>query len=236
VSVLNQLVRYAPVLKLLRAERGSILEVGSGADGISAYLRRPVIGCEIRFPGPPGPLLVPVAGSATNLPFADRSVDVVLVMDTLEHIPPDLRARCLGEAMRVARARIVVGGPMGPGARGADEQLAAYYRACSIEVPDWLAEHLTERAPDVEDVAAPLRAAGWTVRSRGNENLRAHLMLMKLETKSLPYRVLGRVRRHAPKLAAAMARSISYGPYYSYLVDATRDHTSSTRATSGSQS
>lgn len=234
--MINQLVRYAPVLSLLRHERGSILEVGSGADGISIYLRRRTIGLEIRFPGPPGPLLTPVAGSATHLPFADQSVEVVLIMDTLEHVPPELRARCLAEAMRVARTRIIVGGPMGPRARKADERLAAFYRARGIVVPDWLAEHLAERAPDVADVIGPLRAAGWQVRDNGNENARAHLALMKLETRSFWYRALGRVRRHAPGPAAALARALRMPPYYSYVVEATRAQACSTRATSGPQS
>jgi hypothetical protein len=238
--VLNQLVRYAPVLAMLRGEHDTLLEIGSGSDGIAAYLRRPAFGLEIRFPAPPHELLIAVGGTATDLPFADRSVDVVLIMDTLEHIPPHLRARCLEEAMRVAARRIIVGGPMGPGARSADVELASYYRQRDIEVPAWLAEHLSERAPDVEDVLALLRDSGWTVEARGNENKRAHVALMKLETRSLAYRVLGRIRRHAPRPTAALARALRIGPYYSWLVDARRstaaDQASSIRDTSGPQS
>lgn len=238
--MLNQLVRYAPVLRMLRTERGSILEVGSGVDGISAYLRRPVVGLEISYYAAPGPYLRAVGGTATHLPFGDASFDVVLIMDTLEHVPGHLRARCLSEAMRVARRRIIVGGPMGEAARAADERLAAFYRARGIDVPDWLSEHLAERAPDAADIAEPLRAAGWDVRVRGNENLRAHLSLMRLETKPLAFKVLGRVRRHAPRVATAVARALSFGPYYSSLVDARRssasDHASTIRPTSGPQS
>jgi hypothetical protein len=236
VAVLNQLVRYAPVLSTLRRERGTLLEVGSGQDGISAYLKRPTIGLEIRFPGPPGPHLLPVRGTATDLPFADRSVDVVLIMDTLEHIPASLRARCLAEAMRVARRRILVGGPMGERARRADETLARSYERRAQPKPEWLEEHLIEKAPDVGDVVAVLRGGGWDVRARGNENAALHLALMRAETTRFGYRALGRVRRHAPRAAAAVARALSFGPYYSYLVDAARSHDSSTRATSGSQS
>lgn len=227
--MLNQLVRYAPVLRLLAKEPGTILEVGSGQDGISAYLRRPVIGCEIRFPGPPGRYLAPVAGSATALPFGDESIDVVLVMDTLEHIPAPQRAQALGEAMRVARTRIIIGGPMGERARTADDELAAFYRARGLTIPDWLHEHLIEGAPEISDVVEPLRAAGWIVDARGNENAGLHLALMKAESKRLGYRALGRIRRHAPAAAAAVARRLSFGPYYSYLVDATRSQVSSSR-------
>lgn len=207
---------------MLRAETGTLLEVGSGSDGICRYLGRPVIGLEIRFPAPPMACLRAVRGTATQLPFADRSIDVVLIMDTMEHIPPPLRAEALAEAMRVARRRIIVGGPMGPRARGADERLAAYYTANGIEVPDWLREHLSERAPDVADIAEPLRAGGWRVTSRGNENLPMHLAIMRLETKRFWFRAFGRIARHAPVPAAAVARALSLGPYYSFIVDATR--------------
>lgn len=234
--MINQLVRYASVLPLLRREQGSVLEVGSGSDGISAYLGRRTFGLEIRFPGPPGPLLIPVRGTAVDLPFADRSVDVVLVMDTLEHVPSDLRRRCVEEAMRVARSRVIVGGPMGARAETADERLAGFYRKRGIEVPDWLAEHLNEKPPELQEVTEPLRTAGWTVRTKGNENLPLHLALMRAETRPFVYRVLGRIRRHTPAAAAAVARALSFGPYYSYLVEATRSQTSSTRPTIEPQS
>jgi hypothetical protein len=221
--MLNQLWRYAPVLRWLRDEYGSILEIGSGVDGISQFLRRPVVGLEIRFYAPPGEWLRPVCGTATDLPFEDRSMDTVLVMDTLEHIPPAMRARCLEEAMRVARRRIIVGGPMGPRARRADEKLAAYYRARALDVPDWLQEHLTERAPDTADVAGTLRLGGWNVRVTGNENAPVHLAIMRAETRRFWFRVFGRLRRHAPGLVEKIARVLRAPPYYSYLVIAERD-------------
>lgn len=239
-AMLNQLVRYAPLLPALRRDTGTILEVGSGADGISAYLRRNVVGLEIRFPGPPGDWLTPVGGSATALPFADASFDTVLVMDTMEHIPPALRTKALDEAVRVARKIVIVGGPMGAAAREADERLAGAYRKRGIEPPDWLAEHLTERAPDIEDIAGPLRDKGLDVTVRGNENLRAHLALMRAEMRPVAFRILGRIRRHAPGPAATLARTLRFGPYYSWLVAGRRrssasDHVRSTSSTSGSQ-
>jgi methyltransferase family protein len=239
-EMLNQLVRYAPLLPALRRDTGSILEIGSGADGISVYLRRKVVGLEIRFPGPPGAWLTPVGGSATRLPFADASFDTVLVMDTMEHIPPPLRRMALDEAVRVARKTVIVGGPMGPQAREADERLASAYTKRGLNVPDWLAEHLAERAPDVEDIAGPLRDKGLDVTVRGNENLRAHIALMRAEMRPLAFKVLGRIRRHAPGPAATLARTIRFGPYYSWLVAGRRrssasDQAPSTEATRGSQ-
>lgn len=239
--MLNQLVRYAPVLRMLRDEPGTILEIGSGSHGIAQFLGRRVIGLEIRFPEPPGAFLVPCVGTATAVPLANASVDAVLVMDTLEHIPPPHRPAAIAEAMRVARRRVIVGGPMGPRAREADERLAAAHRARGVTVPDWLAEHLIERAPDVADVVGPLRDAGWYVTARGNENLRAHAAMMRLEMHRGWFRLFTTLRRRAPRAVAAVARALRVPPYYSWLVDARRpattaSQTSSTRATSGPQS
>lgn len=235
--MLNQLVRYAPLLRLLRGEPGTLLEVGSGADGIASYLRRRAFGLEIDFGGPPGEWLIPVRGTATHLPFADRSVDTVLIMDTMEHIPPPLRRAALDEAMRVARARVVVGGPMGPRARAADVALAAHYEKRGLELPSWLREHLQERAPDVEDVAEPFRESGWDVRVEGNENVRAHVGLLKFETTWFGFRAANRLRQYAAGPVAALARAARVGPYYSWLVFATRrSQDADTRATNGSQS
>ena len=183
---------------------------------------RRTFGLEIRFLEPPGEQLIPAAGTATALPFADASIDVVLIMDTMEHIPPDLRADALHEAMRVAKRTVVVGGPMGARARDADAKLAASYEKRGLAVPDWLAEHLTERAPDIDDIAEPFRAAGWTVSVEGNENLHGHLTLMRMELSRFWFRVLGRIRRHAPRATMTLARRLRFPPYYSSLVVARR--------------
>jgi hypothetical protein len=235
--VLNQLVRYAPLLRELK-DAGTLLEVGSGDEGISAYLRRPVLGLEIRFAATPGRWLVAVRGTATHLPFRDGSIETVLIMDTLEHIPEPLRARCVEEARRVARSRVIVGGPMGERARRTDAGLATFYERRGIDVPEWLREHLRERAPDVDSIAEALRAPGWEVRARGNENAWLHAALMRIETRRLFVRALGKVRQHAPGPAAAIARALRAGPFYSYLVEARRtapSHAASMRATSGPQ-
>lgn len=239
--MLNQLVRYAPVLAMLRDEPGSILEVGSGQLGISQFLGRTVTGLEIRFPGMPGPLLRPVIGTATHLPFADGCFDVVLVMDTLEHIPPGLRLASIAEAMRVAGRLLVIGGPMGPGARAVDEELASFYRSRGLAVPDWLSQHLEHRAPDVEDVVRPIREAGWSVAAEGNENARQHVALLKLETRRLWNRGFAEVRDRMPGVVAAFARRLRKPPFYSYLVSARREasarsHDASIASTMGPQS
>lgn len=218
--MINQLVRYAPLLHRLADERGSILEVGSGPDGIASYLRRPCVGLEINFHGVPSPYLIPVAGTATHLPFPDDAFDVVLIMDTLEHVPPILRARCVAEAARVARRMLIIGGPMGADARAADDRIAAAYARREMPLPDWLREHLTERAPDVREVTDWVEAAGWDPVFEPNEGVRAHERLMRFEVTRFGGRITDRLRHHAPKLVLPLARRRPRGAVYSWLVTA----------------
>jgi hypothetical protein len=220
--VINQLVRYAPLLKRLEGETGSILEIGSGPDGIASYLRRQCVGLEINFHTTPDPYLIPVAGTATHLPFTDRAFDIVLIMDTMEHIPVELRADAISEAGRVCRGTLIVGGPMGAAARTADDRLASHYAMKGIELPDWLREHLTRRAPDVNEVRDWMSDAGFEVVVEPNEGLRNHMALMRFEVSRFGGRITDRVRKHAPKVVLPLARRRPKGAVYSWLLTGRR--------------
>src|SRR5215217_609231 len=55
-----------------------------------------------------------VAGSVVDLPFPDRSFDVVGCFEVLEHLPGDLPRRALTELARVARQAVVLSVPHEP--------------------------------------------------------------------------------------------------------------------------
>lgn len=55
-----------------------------------------------------------VAGSVIDLPFPDRSFDVVGCFEVLEHLPGDLPRRALSEMARVARMAVVLSVPHEP--------------------------------------------------------------------------------------------------------------------------
>ena len=52
-----------------------------------------------------------VAGDATAVPLAHDSADTVLAVHLLEHLPPALAPRVVGEMLRIARRRVVVAVP-----------------------------------------------------------------------------------------------------------------------------
>jgi SAM-dependent methyltransferase len=58
-----------------------------------------------------GASLHAVAGDAMAVPLADRSADTVFAVHLLEHLPPPLASRVVGEMLRVARRRVVVAVP-----------------------------------------------------------------------------------------------------------------------------
>lgn len=219
--MINQLVRYAPLLKRLKDDTRSFLEVGSGSDGIAAYLGRRGFGLEIRFPTPPAPELIACGGTATALPFRDASIDLVLLVDTMEHIPPALRDRTIAEACRVARSEVIIAGPMGADARHADDELAAFHARTGRPVPPWLLEHLEQRAPDLDETIASFEALGWRATAEGNEHVGTHLALMRLEATRYGGPITDRLRKRLPGISAALARALRRGPYYSWIVTAT---------------
>jgi ubiquinone/menaquinone biosynthesis C-methylase UbiE len=55
-----------------------------------------------------------VAGSVVDLPFPDRSFDVVGCFEVLEHLPDDLPRKALSELGRVARQAVVLSVPHEP--------------------------------------------------------------------------------------------------------------------------
>jgi hypothetical protein len=187
--MLNQLVRYAPVVALIRPlGSGTLLDVGSGSVGVSRW-----VGPEWRITaadrsfddygtaaGPAADGVDRRVADARDLPFADRSFDVVLTLDMLEHVAPADRPVVLAELARVTRRRLIAACPAGAAALEGDRRLDASYRRRGAEPPGWLAEHLDNGFPEPAELQAALAPFG-EVRLVGNESVGAHERLMRFE-------------------------------------------------------
>ncbi|HEY8584406.1 MAG TPA: class I SAM-dependent methyltransferase [Capillimicrobium sp.] len=245
---LGQLVRTEPVLALVRElGAGTLLDVGSGALGLADYLdgRWRVTALDRSFADygawrrPPGTRADRVVGDIRALPFADRSFDVVVAVDVLEHLDPADRAAAVRELGRVARRRVIVAAPAGAAALEADRALAAALRM----PPPWLEEHLANGFPEPEDLAGPLRALG-AVRLLGNEAVAAHARVTRLELSVrwfVPTRALARLlyaglRREARWPARVLRRVGGAGREPAYRAIAVCDIAASTSASSSAAS
>ena len=201
---LNQLVRFEPVLALARETGGqTLLDVGSGSAGLAPWLgpRWSVTTVDTSYDdygGACGPLedaAHRLIADARRLPFPDRSFDVTVAVDVLEHVAPDDRATILAEMCRVSARRVIVAGPAEAAALAADARLAELYRRRLGRLPGWLEEHLEHGFPETAEIEAALRPHG-RVRLIGNESVAAHERIVRAEARR-PSRAAARLVRAA---------------------------------------
>ncbi len=120
-----------------------------------------------------------VRGSADRLPFRDDSVDIVVSLDTLEHLPEDARDRAVAEIMRVARESVVIAGPFNiDGVREAEQAVDTLHRRLTGEAHRWLSEHLAAPLPSLERTETLLREGGYAVSAYPSGYLPVWLLLM----------------------------------------------------------
>jgi SAM-dependent methyltransferase len=206
--LLNWAARYYPIVGILRAARAeSVLDVGCGPGALGVFdPGRGFVGCDVAFDVRPS-WMTPVVAKGGALPFRDGTFDVVLSLDTLEHVPAVERAGFVADLARVGRRYLVVAAPCGRLAAAAERALDGWYALLGISTPPWLAEHFQERLPERREIEAAVAALGRPYRVYGNENLLVHLFIMMAESLDrLRPRLSRLVRERMEPLAAVMAR------------------------------
>lgn len=224
MTALDHLVRMEPVLTAVdEVGRGTLLDVGSGSTGLAPWLgdEWAVTAADTSFDdygassGFRGGATA-VTADVRELPFDDRSFDVVVALDLLEHVPQADRPQALRELRRVTRRRLVVGCPTGVEALDADRRLHDSLR----RRPDWLAEHLENGFPERSELVTQLEAHG-DLRVTGNESVESHVRLVRREL-TIPGFLVGRLaamplaralrsRGRARELAARVLRRVRGG-------------------------
>jgi SAM-dependent methyltransferase len=206
--LLNWAVRYVPVVAILRAARAeSVLDVGCGPGALGVfYPGRRFVGCDVAFVARP-PWMTPVVAKGGTLPFRDGAFDIVISLDTLEHVPAGERARFVADLARVGRRYLVMAAPCGRLAALAERALDGWYALLGISTPPWLAEHFQEGLPERSEIEATVAALGRPYRVYGNENLLVHLLIMMAESLDrLRPRLSRLVRERMTTLPGVMAR------------------------------
>jgi hypothetical protein len=102
----------------------------------------------------------------TDLPFPDRSFDVVICIDTLEHVPPNKRDLLIGEVVRTARRKTLLACPF-------DEPFVSDLERAIFQITlhPMLAEHLQFGLPSLEETLAAIRLTGCAVKVHDNDSL-----------------------------------------------------------------
>lgn len=122
-SEVDHWMRYAPVLEQIKTylaqatgkERITILDVGGGPAGLASLLRDRRIRLVAIDPNERalrGNRALKIVGDGCRLPFADRTIDLVVSVDSLEHVPAPRRREFLLELKRVARGPILIHCPI----------------------------------------------------------------------------------------------------------------------------
>jgi hypothetical protein len=213
--MLNWAARYYPIVRILKAhglfEQGSVLEIGSGPVGLGRFRKVPFVGCDISFPYEPVWPMTPMIASAAELPLEDKSFDVVLASDVLEHIPPELRGKVIAEALRVAGKLVIFGFPCGRAAWESDRDLLNTYVKANRTPPSWLTEHMEAQFPGP---ALFEGIDGWEIKQQGNESVAFHSWLMRSEMSGVFVRATMIGMRIAPPLVNVLLGRGDGEPYY----------------------
>lgn len=194
-------LRYLPVvdeIKALKAETPSILEVGCGPRGITPYLRRHIVGVDVAFGPDKSPLITAMQGVCSELPFEDKSFDVVVTVDMMEHVPADLRTACVAEMVRVAKHKVVIAVPVDEASEAHDAKLDALYERVHGQRHPFLVEHAENNLPSDKSMQEAFKTAMLdrvgTLRLFDNTNLQLRYVLMWLWIKdNWPTRALMRL-------------------------------------------
>ena len=106
--------RVDSIIRMLPADAHQVLEAGCRDGYITLKLaeKYPVVtALDLKLPAIAHPRVVCVQGDITSLAFADKSFDLVVCTEVLEHIPPQILETACAELLRVSRRDLLIGVP-----------------------------------------------------------------------------------------------------------------------------
>jgi hypothetical protein len=185
-------LRYLPIVDALKRvvkQSDKILEIGSEISGITTYYPRRVTGLDQGFDYTrQNKYLKPVKGSATAIPFKDKSFDYVISVDCIEHIPPKLRTKAIREMLRVADKRIYLTFPVGAHSQKIDALLDSYFYQKNGEHFNYLVEHVANGLPGFDFIPQIVsKHKQWQLKVEGNTSTWLWVILLKMGFSNIPW-------------------------------------------------
>lgn len=177
-------IRYVPIVRWLERSGLSgkrILEVGANENGLAQFAKTPVVALDIELEHLRAArsigLVKPVCADIAALPFASGTFDVVVSVDTFEHINEESRNMAVEELLRIVgdKGRVVVAFPSGVDSARAEAFVNERCKSFSGQPVKWLEEHVEMGLPEGDQIADQIRRkldAQQRVTVRKNANLR----------------------------------------------------------------
>ena len=218
-------LRYEPIVRRLQLRRGDVglvLEVGANENGLGRFCPQRIVAvdCAIEHlrAARAAQGVMPVVADMAHLPFATGGMDVVVSVDTLEHIQPASREASVGELTRVLKAtgRGAIAFPSGEASEAAEKNLLDE-AGRSLR---WFDEHRAYGLPDDASVAEQCRgalAATHRVSVGKNANLRVWRLMWLVLLQARPRR-LNALCQVALRLATPMLSRAHWGRCYRAIV------------------
>jgi len=225
----DQWSRYAALARgvlALLPDGGSVLDVGSGgAMLLGQFLpNHQVTYIDPLLAGRDGPGVIGKPLDEAHV--ADRSFDVAVCVDVLEHVPASRRADFVQQMVRASRVGVVIAAPFADvgAAKTTDDHVHVAYRAKTGNDYSWLHEHEQFGLPKLDDVRGQLQGLGLQIAAFGNghtpwlESLLAwHVMLLDNHGHLTMLREIG------DRFAAELMRFDHLEPTYRQVLVAARD-------------
>jgi SAM-dependent methyltransferase len=160
----NQFYRFktlaAEIIKRSGGGEVSVLDVGGGEGALCAFLPEDAAYC-LAEPGVNGL-------SGTDLPFADKTFDLVVACHVLEHVPREERSLFLDQLSAKSRKGVVLLNPFHVEGTHVNERLKLFLE---ITKASWAREHLECSLPRVEDVKRYASDRGMQITVKPNGSL-----------------------------------------------------------------
>ncbi len=179
---INRKLRYIPIVSKLRKIRKQnknlkILEVGSGSKGITRFFKHSVTGMDIEFQKHKNKYLREISSSASKkFPFKNNEFDVVISVDSIEHIPTSSRQKALKEMLRVSNKHVIITCPVGMSKW--DKKVLNKWPKNSATYKN-IKEHLDCGIPDPDEIAKPFKSCKIKMIYGAHPGLEYYIKLME---------------------------------------------------------
>lgn len=159
----DQYQRYATAARVIEQMGGwagrRILDVGGAPGFLELFFDEAKVAVVDRYGSHDGNFIV---ADGAKLPFADGAFDIVITLDTLEHIPAEHRAAFRSECRRVTGDLLILSAPHATeGVALAESALQEFVTARFGAAFGTLKEHSDNGLPLIEETVAAFEGDGW---------------------------------------------------------------------------